>query len=211
MTLRNELSFLLRGPLTNVLWNRIGHARAINSAPPGVKMHPLETERLLLREFRQEDLGDVVRWEAEANTQDGNEIESQKFLDFCFGEYRKSGMGPWGMWLKDGGLLVGNCALPHISFKQGTGEVNYFVARQYRGQGLATEALRALLGFGFGEMGLVRIQGRCAPDNKGSERVMQKAGMKFERMIPSVAAPDDTSRREKLFVMIRGALKPLSE
>jgi len=174
-------------------------------------MRPLETERLVLRGLRQEDLGDIAGWGAWANAQFGKEIEAQEFLDFCFREYRESRMGPWGILLKSTGLLVGNCGLPHISFKQGTGEINYYVAREYRGQGLATEALMALLGFGFGDMGLTRIQGRCAPDNRSSERVMQKAGMKFERMIQSGAGSGEASRTEKLFVVMRSALKPPSE
>jgi [ribosomal protein S5]-alanine N-acetyltransferase len=174
-------------------------------------MRPLETERLLLREFRQEDLGGVIRWGAEVNPQNDSEIEAQKFLDFCFGEYLKSGIGPWGMLLKESGLLVGNCGLPHISLLQGTGEVNYYVAWQYRGHGLASEALMALLRFGFGEIGLTKIQGRCAPENKSSERVMQKAGMKFERMIWSDSASGNASREEKLFVIMRSALRPASE
>jgi [ribosomal protein S5]-alanine N-acetyltransferase len=163
-------------------------------------MRALETERLLLREFRQEDIGDIIRWQPAPNTQNTKEIEAQQFLDFCFQQYRESGMGPWGILLKERGLLVGNCGFPHISFRYA--EVNYYVGPQYRRQGLATEALKALLRFGFGDIGLAGIQGRCTPDNKSSEQVMQKAGMKFERMIKS-AASGEASRMEKLFVAMR--------
>ncbi len=163
----NELSFLLRRPRTNI---RIRLAGAINGGPPGLRMRPLETERLLLRRVSQEDRGEISGREAWANTQHGKEIEAQKFLDFCFREYRESRMGPWGILLKYTGLLVGNCGFPHISFKQSTGEINYYVAPRYRGQGLATEAVMALLEFGFGDMGLNRIQGRCAPDKRVRKR-----------------------------------------
>jgi ribosomal-protein-alanine N-acetyltransferase len=172
-------------------------------------MRPIETERLQLREFRQEDIGDVIRWEPGANTQSGKEIAAQRFLDFCFQEYRESGMGPWGILLKDRGLLVGNCGFPHISFRYGIAEVNYYVSPQYRRQGLATEALKTLLRFGFGDVGLAKIQGRCAPDNRSSERVMHKAGMKFERMIKS-AASGEASRKEKLFVVTRNGKEHIS-
>lgn len=91
-------------------------------------MHPLETERLLLRRLSQEDRGDIAGWEAWWNTQQGKEIAAQKFLDFCFREYRESRMGPWGILLKDTGLLVSNCGFPHFSFKQSTGEINYYIA-----------------------------------------------------------------------------------
>ncbi len=165
-------------------------------------MRPLETKRLLLREFRQEDIGVIIRWEPAPNTRNSKEIEAQQFLDFCFQEYRESGMGPWGILLKDRGLLVGNCGFPHISFTYGIAEVNYYVGPQYRQQGLATEALKALLRFVFGDIGLAKIQGRCAPDNRSSEQVMHKAGMKFERIIKS-APPGEASRKEKLFVVTR--------
>jgi ribosomal-protein-alanine N-acetyltransferase len=173
-------------------------------------MRPLETERLLLRRLDQEDHGDIASWEAWANTQHGREIEAQKLLDFCFREYRESRMGPWGILLKDTRLLVGNCGLPHINLKESTGEINYYIAPRYRGQGLATEAVMALLKFGFGDMELNRIQGRCAPDNKSSERVMQKAGMKFDRMITPYAGSDDVSR-QKLFAVMQGAYEPVSK
>jgi len=173
-------------------------------------MRQLETERLLMSRLSQEDRGDIAGWEAWANTQHGKEIEAQKFLDFCFREYRESRMGPWGILLKDTGLLAGNCGLPHISFKQSTGEINYYIAPRYRGQGLATEAVMALLDFGFGDMGLNRIQGRCAFDDKSSERVLQKAGMKFERTTPPNAGSGDASR-QKLFAVMQDDLKPISK
>jgi [ribosomal protein S5]-alanine N-acetyltransferase len=163
-----------------------------------LRMRELETERLVLREFRQADLTDVASWQ--------DIPEAQNFLEFCFASYRKWGMGPWGMLLKARGVMVGNCSFCRISFDRalGTfdycGEVNYYVAPQYRGGGLAAESLRALVAFGFGDIGLTRIQGRCIPENTSSERVMQKVGLKFERMIP---ASSESSSREKLYVIMR--------
>jgi RimJ/RimL family protein N-acetyltransferase len=114
------------------------------------------------------------------------------------------------MLLKNTGGMVGNCGFCHINFNHKRGEVNYYVAPQYRGSGLASEALGALLEFGFGDIGLARIariQARCASDNTGSERVMQKAGMTFDRMIPSCEASKDGSRRDKLYAVIRSHFK----
>jgi [ribosomal protein S5]-alanine N-acetyltransferase len=146
-----------------------------------LKMSDLETERLRLREFRQSDLADVAHWEGT--------VRAEKFLEFCFSSYREWGMGPWAMLLRETGVIVGNCGFCRIHYDRSagtleySGEVNYYVAPQHRGKGFATEALRAVLRFGFGDIRLTRIQGRCAPDNMGSERVLQKAGLKFERMI----------------------------
>jgi len=169
-----------------------------------LKMSDLETERLLLREFRQTDLADVARWEGTSH--------AEKFLEFCFQSYREWGMGPWAMLLKESGTIVGNSGFCRINYDRTLGsleycgEINYYVAPQYRRQGLATEALRAVLKFGFDEIKLTRIQGRCPPDNLSSERVLQKAGLEFERMI---AAAVNDLQAERLYAMSREAFKAL--
>ncbi len=145
-------------------------------------MRVLETDRLLLRAFRPEDLKDVIDWEEASGTHDVG-AEAQAFLDFCFHEYRQRGIGPWGMELKKIGRMVGNCGFCHISDRDGCGEVNYYVAPQYRGLGLAPEAVAALLKYGFENLGLERIQARCELDNTASERVLQKLGMQFVRLL----------------------------
>ena len=59
-----------------------------------------------------------------------------------------------------------------------------------------------MLKFGFEEIGLARIQARCSPDNISSERVMQKTGMQFERII-STEISNDESRDENLYAIMR--------
>jgi ribosomal-protein-alanine N-acetyltransferase len=80
--------------------------------------------------------------------------------------------------------------------------VNYFVAPQHRGRGFAPEALRALLNFGFTDLGLLRIQARCEPDNLSSERVMQKIGMKLNQP-PLRTSANEESRDEKIYAILR--------
>ena len=146
-----------------------------------LKMSELETDRLRLREFRPNDLAGVTSWEGPAH--------AEKFLEFCFQSYREWGMGPWAILLKESGTIAGNCGFCRISYERDggefeyLGEVNYYVAPQHRGQGLATEALNAVLKFGFDDIKLTRIQARCFAENVSSERVMLKAGLRFERMI----------------------------
>jgi len=175
----------------------IGTARP-SDVPMLLKMTELDTDRLLLREFRPTDAPDIAGWD--------HVIRADSFLEFCFQSYREWGMGPWAMVHKQSGAIVGNCGFCSIRYDRSLqtleycGEVNYYVAPQQRGKGLATEALRAVLHFGFASIRLTRIQGRCPPTNLASERVMLKAGLKFERMIAAVAggSPD-----EKLFAITR--------
>jgi len=169
------------------------------------KMSELETDRLRLREFWQTDLAGVASWEGAPH--------AEKFLEFCFRSYREWGLGPWAILLKERDVIAGNCGFCRISYDRGAGvleycgEVNYYVAPQYRGAGLASEALKAVLKFGFGDLRLTRIQGRCPPENLSSEHVMQKAGLTFERMI---TASEEGSPEQKLYAISREAFQALA-
>jgi ribosomal-protein-alanine N-acetyltransferase len=164
-------------------------------------MPVLETERLVLRKFEQDDFKDVGAWGEFTSAQEA-EVEARKFLDFCFGEYRAGGAGPWAMQLKETGAIVGNCGFPHIIFPEHCGEVNYYVGFRHRGQGLAAEAVKGLLEFGFREIGLTRIQARCEPENFGSEQVMLKAGMKFEGFIEHAPFSNGPVPKQKLYAIL---------
>jgi RimJ/RimL family protein N-acetyltransferase len=63
------------------------------------------------------------------------------------------------------------------------GEVGYLVAPQARGRGYAPAALRALTGWGFEALGLVRVQWRAEVGNDASRRVAQKAGFTMEGLL----------------------------
>ena len=196
----DSIKRFLRWPVIRALRNRIRRILPVVSGHRKLKMPVLETERLVLRKVEQDDLKDVMAWEEISSARDAK-VEAQKFLDYCQGEYRAGGAGPWGMQLKTTGAMVGNCGFPHLIFEELCGEVNYYVDLRHRRQGLALEAVKALLKFGFREIGLIRIQARCEPDNYGSERVMQKAGMKFEGFIEHAPFSNDPTPKQKLYAI----------
>jgi ribosomal-protein-alanine N-acetyltransferase len=151
-----------------------------------------------LRRFCEDDLAHVIEWSEEAAA--NRESEAQRFLEFCFRQYELTGEGPWAMMLKATQKVVGNCG--YVGIQHSCGEVNYYVARRFRGQGLASEAVKALLDFGFRELGLLRIQARCAPNNPASEKVLQKIGMKFAGVLEPEPGTG-TSSGEKLYAVLR--------
>ena len=189
-----------RWPVTKAFGNCIRRLVRLALGERRLGMPALETERFLLRKFGQDDLKDIMVWEA-FTVEQSPEIQAQKFLDYCFREYRERGIGPWAMQLKEVKAIVGDCGFPHIFFKSLCGEVNYYVSPPHRGRGLATEALKGLLRIGFKEMGLTRIQGQCESDNIGSERVLQKVGMRFEGLIGNSASPNEKRRMEKVYAI----------
>jgi RimJ/RimL family protein N-acetyltransferase len=64
----------------------------------------------------------------------------------------------------------------------GIGEVGYLTAPAARGQGVATAALRLMVGWGFAELGLERIEWQAKVGNAASRRVAERAGFRVEGM-----------------------------
>ena len=87
-----------------------------------------------------------------------------------------------GLWVaeNDEGVLVGFCGLRHLE-EEPEVEVFYGVAPTETGRGLATQMASAMLHHGFERIGLPRILGITDKANTASRRVLEKAGMTFER------------------------------
>ncbi|MFA6428273.1 MAG: GNAT family N-acetyltransferase [Candidatus Buchananbacteria bacterium] len=62
-------------------------------------------------------------------------------------------------------------------------ELGYWLARQYWGRGIMTKAVKEITKYGFIELGLRRIQASVFPFNKASQRILVKAGYKFEGIL----------------------------
>ena len=200
MALKDQIRIFFRWPVIETLPNRIRRIFSADWGQRQLKMPVLETERLVLRPLDQDDLRDIIAWE-EVSWAQNTDAAAQEFLDFCFREYRERGIGPWGIQWKQTGAIVGNCGFPHIIFKKLCGEVNCYIASRHRGKGLALEALQALFLFGFRDIGLTRIQARCAPDNLSSQRLAEKAGMRCEGWIESASFSNDPSPKQKLYAI----------
>ncbi|GIG59751.1 N-acetyltransferase [Longispora fulva] len=79
--------------------------------------------------------------------------------------------------------LVGVVRLAVISAAHRRGEFGYALHPDTWGQGLGTETARLLVGFGFGTLGLHRMEACCHPYNHGSRRVLEKTGLRYEGRI----------------------------
>ncbi len=105
------------------------------------------------------------------------------------------------------GAIIGACGLGRA--QEGGLEIGYWIGEPFWGDGLATEAARAVIDYGFDTLALERILGRCRVNNHGSRRVMVKCG--FQPVGPGMVesryfggpVPVDT------FVLDRGTWKSL--
>ena len=88
--------------------------------------------------------------------------------------------GQWALELKGEGRMFGYCGLIYLHETREV-ELLYGADHPYWGRGLITEAARAALRYGFEELRLDRVMAVTVPENTGSRRVMEKAGLRYEK------------------------------
>ena len=88
----------------------------------------------------------------------------------------------WGLYQNDSGDWVGDLCFKGLP-ENGQPEIGYGLLPEYEHQGYATEALRAVLRFGFNTLRLNRIEAQHELDNPASGRVMEKCGMRKEGVL----------------------------
>lgn len=76
--------------------------------------------------------------------------------------------------------LIGTCSYTSIDDDYKTAEIGYSVLKEYWGQGIAPEAVDALLWYGFNDIKLQRISAKVLPENTQSVRVLEKLGFAYE-------------------------------
>lgn len=96
--------------------------------------------------------------------------------------YERFGFGLWLAVLKAGGTTIGLCGLVRRDTLDDV-DIGFAFLPQFRSQGYAFEAAEASLAHGRAVLGLARIVAIVSPDNSGSIRVLEKIGLRFERMI----------------------------
>lgn len=89
--------------------------------------------------------------------------------------------------LRDTGELIGWVGLGPLDFEPSQIELFYGMDKAFWGRGLATEAARAMLGYGFNKLGRPRIVAVVHPDNAASIGVIEKTGLKYERTVGSLS------------------------
>jgi RimJ/RimL family protein N-acetyltransferase len=145
----------------------------------------LPTERLLLRQWRSEDLEpfathsadpEVMRYFPSTHTREQSDALAR---DFASG-IEERGWGFWAVEVRDGPPFIGFVGLMVPSFEAHftpAVEVGWRLGREHWGRGYATEAARASVDFGFRELGLEEIIAVTVPANTPSRRVMERLGM----------------------------------
>jgi len=140
----------------------------------------IETKRLLIRNFIEDDYNDLYEYLSDKETyrfEPGEPITLETAKDLCK-ERSKT-----GNFLA---VQLGNKVIGHIHFDQTepkkslTWEVGFIFNRKYHGKGYATESLRAIIEHGFRNMNIHKIIAHCNPKNVASWKLLERVKMKRE-------------------------------
>jgi RimJ/RimL family protein N-acetyltransferase len=154
---------------------------------PALAAVAVETARLRLRLFTPDDLDglcgltrdpEVMRYIGHGHTL--SREETLKNLNLIMNVFRRRGYGRWALEWRDTGAFIGYCGLSSGNPDVGV-ELAYMLAREEWGKGLALEAGRAALRYGFETLGVNSIAGLTLQDNGRSRKVLERLGMKFLR------------------------------
>jgi ribosomal-protein-alanine N-acetyltransferase len=147
----------------------------------------LETPRLILRPFLDEDIGrlaelmtnrDFMRFSLGPYTREQTQGVLQKFLSWNQGGLPSQ----FAVVFRENNELIGYCGFLHWHLDGADEiEIGYRLHPDYWNRGIASEAARAVGDHAFRDLRLPRVISLIHPDNVPSRRVAEKNGMKIER------------------------------
>lgn len=148
----------------------------------------IETQRLILRPFTYKDNEAMLNyWIADEKVQSmySEPIYTTKeavreLLDKYISSYEKNDYYRWAVILKENNECIGQIAFFLVDSKNNFAEIEYCIGTEFQCRGLATEATKAIIDFGFKKINLHKIQICHKSINIPSKRVIEKCGFHFE-------------------------------
>lgn len=153
-----------------------------------MKARSLETDRLLLRELQPSDDEGMFALDSNPNVhrylgnKPQNDIQqSRDVIEFVRKQYAETGIGRWAAIEKDSGEFIGWAGLKIERNVNGRGrffDIGYRLREEFWGKGYATEATKIFLQYGFSFLKADRINAYTDSDNKASQRILEKCGLR---------------------------------
>ncbi|ASQ45539.1 GNAT family N-acetyltransferase [Legionella clemsonensis] len=148
-------------------------------------MQIIESERLIIREWYDKDYSSFIAMNADIQVMEYfpaplDEKETLAMIARIHAHIQQHGFGLWAAELKETKAFIGFIGLNTPSFSSHFTpcvEIGWRLALPFWGKGLATEGAKALLAYGFKQLGLKEIVSFTTLKNVRSQRVMQKIGM----------------------------------
>ena len=148
----------------------------------------IETDRLILRQFKYSDDEAMLKyWIADEKIQSmysepvyTTKEEVKELLDKYISSYSKDDYYRWAIISKDNNECIGQIAFFLVDSKNHFAEIEYCIGSDFQCKGLATEATKAIIKYGFEKIKFHKIQICHKSINIPSKRVIEKCGFHFE-------------------------------
>ena len=153
-------------------------------------MKILETDRLILRQLSTEDAAFILELVNEPSfiqnigDRGVRTLEDARvyILRVAISSYEKNGFGLYLVELKDSGQSIGMCGLIKRAELENV-DIGYAFLPRFWLKGYAVEAAAAVKAYARDVLGLKRLVAITDPANQGSIRVLEKIGLKYEKMV----------------------------
>ena len=151
---------------------------------------PIETERLILREFLLSDVDGMFEMDSNPNVHRfvGKKPvkhidESRAYIETIQGQYKKYGIGRWAVVLKETNEFIGWSGIKlitnEINKHQNFYEIGYRFIEKHWGKGYATEAGKAFVTYAFNEMKVEALYAYADEGNENSRKILEKLGLRY--------------------------------
>jgi len=168
----------------------------------------IETERLLLREIMPEDAAAVLRIFGDSEVTRYYDLDTyttldqaRELIDFFDESFELERAIRWGIALKDTDDLIGTCG--YVWIRQFRGEIGYDLMREHWRNGYMSEALDAILEFGFDSLKLNRIEALVMTENTASSGLLRSLGFAEEGVLRQHDFFKDEFHDMRLFSLLR--------
>jgi ribosomal-protein-alanine N-acetyltransferase len=150
----------------------------------------IPAERIFLRKMQKKDAVDMydyarrplvtkyLLWHPHPDLQ-----YTKRYLAYVEACYRMGKFFDLAIIDRENDRMIGTCGFTRFDFQNNAAEIGYVLHPDYWNRGIATEAAKALMQYGFEKLALHRIEARYMVENQASRRVMEKCGMHFEGVL----------------------------
>ncbi|WP_431242741.1 GNAT family N-acetyltransferase [Flavobacterium sp. P21] len=152
--------------------------------------NPIETERLLLREFLLSDADGMFELDSNpkvhlflGNNPVKKPEESIEYIHFVQKQYKDFGTGRWAVILKETNEFLGWSGIKFITDEinghKNFYEIGYRFIEKHWGKGYATEAGKAFVNYAFNEMKVDALYAYADAGNENSRKILEKLGLQY--------------------------------
>ncbi|QED49310.1 GNAT family N-acetyltransferase [Cytobacillus dafuensis] len=150
-------------------------------------MYILETDRLILRQFKDDDMPSLHSIFSDSETMEFYPApfsfeQTQNWIKRNQERYQECGYGLWGICIKESNELIGDCGLVNQKVDGKTEvEIGYHINKKYWSKGYASEAAKGCKEYGFYQLGINKLISIIDQRNLPSIRVAEKIGFIKEK------------------------------